>query len=144
MTTLRYVLRQSLDEGATFQHLALFDDAVPGAGPVAHWVLPKQPSRGIQQPHSLLAEAPKGMPLPDQELDAGSCALVSTRLPLTADVERVRLTLRGRHMCGHYAMQRLRPGGSCWLFGPLQFVPDAQRNLRRGAFVAPQATRPVA
>lgn len=136
MTSLHFVLWQSV--GAhTSQHLALFEQA-PVAGNtdsiLAHWVLPELTHHRLaQQSHSLLVEATH-LPPPTHLLDMGECTLVTGELPLQDDQERLCLGFEGHTLRGHFAMLRLRPGGSRWLFGRLQFMPD---RFQRGPQVAP-------
>lgn len=125
MQTLRFELRQSAGAGA-YQHLALFDAAAPaGSAPLAHWVLPYESRRTISSRATLLmTEAPAGLALPEKLLDEGSGTLPTTVLPVAESLNHLRMTLRGTRLCGHFSLQRLRPGGASWLFGPIQFMPD--------------------
>lgn len=125
MQTIRFELRQSAGAGA-YQHLALFDAAATaGSAPLAHWVLPYESRRTIGSRNTLLmTEAPATLALPDMLLDAGKGTLPTTTLPVAECLHHLRMTLRGTQLCGHFSLQRLRPGGASWLFGPIQFIPD--------------------
>ncbi|SHK66854.1 hypothetical protein [Hymenobacter psychrotolerans] len=99
--------------------------------PLAHWVLPYESRRTINSRTTLLmTEASAAVALPDTLLDAGTGTLPTSTLPVAACLNRLRLTLRGTYLCGHFSLQRLRPGGASWLFGPIQFIPDQLPQAR--------------
>jgi hypothetical protein len=78
----------------------------------------------------LLTEAPSNLLLPRRQLDGGTSRLWASSLPLARSLNHVQLTLRGIHLNGYYSLQRLRSGGTCWLFGPLRCSPEKQRQHR--------------
>lgn len=136
MPALHFALWQSTGTHPS-QHLALFEQA-PVIGSIgdalAHWVLPNLGNHRLaQQSHSLLVEA-KQLPLASQLVDAGRCTLITGTLPMQPNQERLCLDFEGRTLRGHFALLRLRAGGSRWLFGRLQFMPD---KFERGPQVAP-------
>ncbi|MDF7811946.1 hypothetical protein [Hymenobacter sp. YC55] len=136
MSSFHFVVWQSVGS-RTSQHLALFAQA-PVAGDtdsiLAHWVLPELTHHRLaQQSHSLLVETTL-LPPPTHLLDMGECTLLTGDLPLQAEQERLCFDFEGHTLRGHFAMLRLRPGGSRWLFGRLQFMPD---KFQRGSQVAP-------
>ena len=134
MQTLRFELRQS---AGCYQHLALFAaDAPPGSTPLAHWVLPYESRRTINSRTSLLMTEAT-LDLPDMLLDSGTGTLPTTSLPVADSLNHLRMTLRGTHLCGHFLLQRLRPGGSSWLFGPLQFLPTRPTKVQVGYSTVP-------
>ncbi len=119
------------------QHLTLFAQ-VPADGDMdgalAHWVLPELGNHRLaQQTHSLLVETAY-LPPASYLLDIGRCTLVTGELPLQAEQERLCFGFEGRTLRGYFALLRLRPGSSRWLFGRLQYMPD---KFEQGPQVAP-------
>jgi hypothetical protein len=137
MVSLQFVLWKSAGV-APGQHLALYHqtppDAEDDAQPVlAHWMLPQQHQRMVQQSHSLLVETPNFPPL-EHVLDTGLCTLVRGSLPTTAGIDRLHLCFAGNHLRGHYSLLRLQANSTRWLFGQIQYMPD---KFERGHLVAP-------
>jgi hypothetical protein len=137
MPFLHFALYQTAGPEAS-QHLVVFDEAPTTMASLptvlAYWVLPQLSHHHLaQQSHSLLVEANK-LPPTASLLDKGLCTLVAGELPAPTRQERLCLFFEGESLRGNFALLRLRPGGSRWLFGRLQFMPD---KFVRGPQVAP-------
>ncbi|HEX8425388.1 hypothetical protein [Hymenobacter sp.] len=136
MSSFHFALWQSAG-ASTSQHLALFAQAPTGrnwGSALAHWALPQLGHHRLaQQTHSLLVEATH-MPLATHHYETGRCTLITGQLPLQNGQERLCLNFEGHTLRGHFALLRLRPGSSRWLFGRLQFMPD---KFQRGPEIAP-------
>ncbi|UOG73085.1 hypothetical protein MTX78_13220 [Hymenobacter tibetensis] len=136
MTSLHFALYQSTGLLAC-QHLVLYaqDPILKSVAPaLAHWTVPQLGHHQLtQQSHSLLAEATE-LPPTAYLVDRGTCTLMAGELPPHIGQERIRLHFEGYDLRGQFALLRLRPSGSRWLFGRLQFMPD---KFERGTQVAP-------